>query len=279
MLVPERSRTKGSPFLPQEIQLLSVLVFFAVMGVYSYSPVLVAATLDVPTLDTSPIPAAQINVVQASVDLHHRQERNEKMREPRQELEDANTTTTNTTNTKEISTALCYKTLFGPVDIHKLTLWAAYYKLLGIDRIFMWYLPELVSEKSPVKGNWSELESLPYLTLLPNTVGRTKSYNGYERVENGRPGDQWDAERWCLKDKAKDYDFVLFVDSDEFLWFREKVGLKEFLQPYRDYNYLSFGKYLYTLRHGVKTKKDTFGLDLVSRVVLLTYTRAHLVPM
>jgi hypothetical protein len=203
-----------------------------------------------------------IGVVQSSISFHFKQQQQRMaLRSDEHDVKSG-----------YISTALCHKTIFGSIDISVLVKWAAYNKLLGFDHIFIWYLPIMATENTTATGgNWNELESLPYVTLVPNTEGRLKTYKAernYTRIERGRKGDQLSDMSQCLQDKAKDYDFVLNADSDEFLWFNKKVSLQEFLEPYRDYFYLSFGKYMYTQRHAVETKQDTFGLDQVSEQVL-----------
>ena len=203
-----------------------------------------------------------VDVVQSSISFHFKQQH--QRRALRSDERDV--------NSGYISTALCHKTVFGSIDISVLVKWAAYNKLLGFDHIFIWYLPIMATENTTATGgNWKELESLPYVTLVPNTEGRVKTYKAernYTRIERGRKGDQLSDMNQCLQDKAKDYDFVLNADSDEFLWFNKKVGLQEFLEPYRDYFYLSFGKHMYTQRYAIETKQDTFGLDQVSDQVL-----------
>lgn len=168
-----------------------------------------------------------------------------------------------------LTTALCHKTIFGPIDLHRLAVWAAYHRLLGFDQIFLWYLPSMTNAtgNSPaVGGSWEELESLPFVKLLPNNFGEMKRYeDGYERIERGKRGDQIENERWCLRDYASKFDFVLNADGDEYLWFNEHKSLQEFLKPYRSYTYLSFGKWMYTMKYGVHTnRKSVFGLEEVS---------------
>jgi hypothetical protein len=55
----------------------------------------------------------------------------------------------------------------------------------------------------------------------------------------------------------------MMADADEFSWFSEKVGLKEFLRKHSELSYLSFGKWMYSMRHSVDTDTNTFGLEKV----------------
>ena len=59
-----------------------------------------------------------------------------------------------------VSVAICFKTLFGEIDLGIVLQWAAYNRLLGFDHIFMWYRPEMMNN-----ARFQELKSLPYVTL------------------------------------------------------------------------------------------------------------------
>lgn len=89
---------------------------------------------------------------------------------------------------------------------------------------------------------FQELASLPYVTLTEQTRGNRDNYY-----------DQWRTEKICLRQErfAASYDWVMVADIDEYLWFSENMGVKEFLQSHSDLTYLSFGKQMYTLDHRV----------------------------
>ena len=134
-----------------------------------------------------------------------------------------------------VSVAICFKTLFGEIDLGIVLQWAAYNRLLGFDHIFMWYRPEMMNNT-----RFEELKSLPYVTLTENTGGRRDNY--YR---------QWWTEETCNRDDqfAGKYDYALHADIDEYLWFPKQMGIKEFLMQNPNLNYLSFSKRMYTLDH------------------------------
>ena len=53
----------------------------------------------------------------------------------------------------------------------------------------------------------------------------------------------------------------MHADADEFLWIRDYRDLKELLNSYRRYNYLSFGKLMYSVQDRVAVDDSGFGLD------------------
>jgi hypothetical protein len=156
----------------------------------------------------------------------------------------------------DVTTAICHKTLFGAVDLYRFIQWAAYNHMLGFDRIFAWYLPSIRNYEG-----FDLLASLPYVTMIENVEGVVREVRpGLEIVVGD--GDQLALEKTCLKGVAKDYDWVLFADADEYLWFNQNIGVKEFLHGNSGNNtYLSFGKYMYTRSHGVNASDNGFGLD------------------
>jgi hypothetical protein len=101
----------------------------------------------------------------------------------------------------------------------------------------MFYLPEMTK-----KPRWQELVDLPYVTMTENAEGRQENY--YR---------QWKTEKRCLKQRkfAANYDWAMIADIDEYLWFPQNVGIKDFLKKQQEQNmtYLSFGKQMYTLDH------------------------------
>ena len=155
----------------------------------------------------------------------------------------------------EITAAICYKTMFGKFDIERALKWVAYNRLLGFDHIFMWYLPGF--EQMPL---FDKLASLPFVTVTEYTG---KYQEGSSR---GSHYGQDSLVKQCLQNEAREYTWVYMADVDEYLWFDRKIGLKNFLAEYNDkYNYLSFGKYMYTNRHEIALTEDAgFGLDRFS---------------
>jgi len=176
-----------------------------------------------------------------------------------------------------ITAAICHKSLFGDIDLWMVLDWVAYHRLLGFDRIFMSYLPEVRE-----LDGFDELESLPYVTLFQDneasvaiinnegykTLGpslaqkNTSNLNGYGcNIGKRSPVAQLHQEMKCLDEDAKDFDWVLLADADEYLWFKEKVGIKEFLHQNQQYDYMSFGKWMYTMKHRVNATTTGFHLE------------------
>ena len=153
-----------------------------------------------------------------------------------------------------ISVAACHKTLFGAVQLDRVVYWAHYHHQLGMDHIYIWYLPEIADYP-----HFDELKSLPYVTLIPNEsqVQVKEVYKGYHRVVGDL--DQRETERLCLTEVAKDYDWVFFGDADEFVWMSEQRSIQEFLGDYDNLTYLSLGKHSYDLQHRVSSHGDYFG--------------------
>lgn len=143
----------------------------------------------------------------------------------------------------EISAAICYKTLFGDIDLKVVIQWAAYNRLLGFDHIYFFYRPEMTT-----RPFFEELRELPYVTLTKHEGGTREDYYN-----------QFGTEVACLKRKrfGGKYDWVFLADTDEFLWFQEKMGIKEFLHRNWHLNYLSFGKRMYTLDHSLEVSGET----------------------
>eukprot|EP00977_Amphora_coffeiformis_P020670 scaffold8374_cov175-Amphora_coffeaeformis.AAC.109 len=159
-------------------------------------------------------------------------------------------------NSTHVTTALCHKTLFSTPDLNSIGLWAKYHNLLGFDHIFIGYMPEIAN-----LPNFDTLQLTPYITLYENRLGRLKSKSDGNLVMTKGKGDQiWDQDM-CLQKLAKDYDWVMLQDSDEFLWFNKKVDVKEFLSEFHNFNYISFGKYIYSASQSVQIEHvDPFGL-------------------
>ena len=89
---------------------------------------------------------------------------------------------------------------------------------------------------------WDELSSLPYVDLTEYKGGKVDNYYGQHLTEKMR----------LRQDEfAASYDWALVADIDEYLWFSEQIGVKEFLQRYSNMTYLSFGKQMHTLDHRV----------------------------
>lgn len=129
----------------------------------------------------------------------------------------------------------------------------AYNRLLGFDHIYMFYRPEMTEVP-----RFEELKSLPYVTLTLNEDGtRVNYYN------------QWQTEILCLSEQkyAAKYDWALLADIDEYLWFAERIGIKEFLTRPSSQNltYISFAKRMYTLDHRTDMQTVNHTIDMSSK--------------
>jgi hypothetical protein len=102
---------------------------------------------------------------------------------------------------------------------------------------------------------FQELQSLPYVTLTLSITGNRQNY--YH---------QWHTEVMCLSEEtyAAKHDWALLADIDEYLWFPEHIGVKEFLSRQTQLTYLSFGKRMYTLDHRTDMKVTEHTIDTVS---------------
>jgi hypothetical protein len=171
-----------------------------------------------------------------------------------------------------ITTALCCKAMFGSVDMHRVALWVAYHRLLGFDHVFLYYHDAIADYPG-----FDELESLPYLTMTPmrgkivdfpeksmhSTNGTRIPYFRFVG-EDMQHADQHALELECYNNHAKDYDWVLIADIDEYLSFNEELGIKDFIAKYSDESTksLGIGKKMYTLAVRADTAVDSgFGLD------------------
>jgi hypothetical protein len=178
-----------------------------------------------------------------------------------------------------ITTALCHKSLFGNIDLWMVLDWVAYHRLLGFDRIFMSYVPSM-----KLKDGFEELASLPYVTLFENTDGIETIVGDYHRL--GATGALLNAsyalkstkdcntdlnaphmmlEARCLDQDAHSFDWVMLSDMDEYLWFNEKIGVKEFLHSQDEkIDYISIGKWMYTKKHQVSSETTATGFRIDS---------------
>jgi hypothetical protein len=166
-----------------------------------------------------------------------------------------------------ITTALCCKAMFGNVDLSRVALWVAYYRLLGFDHVFLFH-QDIVADYP----GFDKLKSLPYLTLTPikgkmvelrqmrqnSTNGTSIPYWRFEGAEN-----QHALEKKCFNKHAKDYDWAMIADVDEYLSFNEEMGVKDFIAKYTDDSTksLGFGKKMFTLTARVDKVDSGFGLD------------------
>jgi hypothetical protein len=175
-----------------------------------------------------------------------------------------------------ITAALCHKALFGDINLWMVLDWVAYHRLLGFDRIFMSYIPEVTK-----LDGFAELASLPYVTLFEYTEGTITVINdqGYKRLGTSStklnisdlpsecttgevPTAQLLLEARCLDQDAHSFNWVMLSDADEYLWFNENIGVKEFLQSRgQKYDYISFGKSMYTMKHRVNATTSGFNLE------------------
>ncbi|KAL7559556.1 hypothetical protein ACA910_009957 [Epithemia clementina (nom. ined.)] len=196
----------------------------------------------------------------------HRDTRRSRLDVPR------NRTTTPTTNAttaqpqegdggkrKRLRMAVCHPTIHGNLSsLEQFLIFVSYYRLLGFDHVFLWYLPHIAH----VPG-FDPLASLPYVTLTEYHHSDYDYYHG-----------QYVAMQECLNNTqfARLYDWALMVDADEFLWLNNTSNrnnnnsssnsssnnqtsrniIKTWMvdNGYHPlYHYLSFGKYMYTTKH------------------------------
>jgi hypothetical protein len=166
-----------------------------------------------------------------------------------------------------VTTALCCKAMYGNVDMTRVALWVAYNRLLGFDHVFLWYHDVIADFPG-----FDELESLPYVTLTPikgkivelpgkspnSTNGTSIPYSDFYGE-----GNQKALEKECFNKRAKDYDWVMIADIDEYLSFNENIGVKDFIAKHSDdrTKSLGIGKKMYTLSARADTVDSGFGLD------------------
>jgi hypothetical protein len=168
-----------------------------------------------------------------------------------------------------ITTALCCKAMFGSVDLTRVALWVAYYRLLGFDHVFLFH--QDIVAKYP---GFDKLKRLPYLTLTPikgkMVEFREKSQKStnstsipYWRFE-GHTANQNALEIKCFNKHAKNYGWAMIADIDEYLSFNEEMGVKDFIAKCTDDSIksLGFGKKMYTLTARVDKVDSGFGLDV-----------------
>lgn len=160
-----------------------------------------------------------------------------------------------------IKVAACHKTLFGNVDLISVLEWVVYNRLLGVDHFRIYYMDDIVN-----KTGFAELQALPYVQMELNTEVEVISihrdndfFKTYRRV-GFKENSQWKkwaknkaaaaqrmTDKFCLQDMAGQFDWVMFMDADEYLWFQEPTTLKQQLVAFPNTtSYLSFGKYIYT---------------------------------
>ena len=155
---------------------------------------------------------------------------------------------------KPITTAICHRALFGRANLTHVRVWAEYNYLLGFDHIFLWYLPPIRNYEG-----FDELAAVPYITMKQEHGGKD---NGNWRNVNEEHASQRRLILRCVRNEARGFDWVLFADADEFLWFRHNQTIQQFASSHSDMNYLSFGKREYTLSHRVESPPNYgFGLS------------------
>lgn len=159
-------------------------------------------------------------------------------------------------DTFDFSAAVCHPTIHGNVtSMDRFFGFVSYYRLLGFDHVFMWYLKESISTTPEVWHDFNRLANLSYVTMteFENDDNNTKYY-GQREVQTA-----------CLSEPhfAGSYDWALVVDADEFLWFHQNMTVKDFLSR-QNYTYYSFGKWQYSRQSAValpETEDAGFGLD------------------
>jgi hypothetical protein len=167
-----------------------------------------------------------------------------------------------------ITTALCCKAMFGSVDLSRVALWVAYYRLLGFDHVFLFH-QDIVAHYP----GFDKLKSLPYLTLTPIKGKMVEFREKSQKLTNNTSipywrfeghNNQYALERRCFNKHAKHFDWAMIADIDEYLSFNEEMGVKDFIAKYTDDSTISlgFGKKMYTLTARVDKFDSGFGLDM-----------------
>jgi hypothetical protein len=167
----------------------------------------------------------------------------------------------------DIKAAVCLKTLHGEGRRNLMMFvlsWIAYNRLLGFDQILIWY----TDFKPP---GFAMLEALPYVRLIKNIRNPKVKPGDYEIARDNAGGQEGDIAE-CQRMTRNEFDWVFVADWDEYLWFSEKIRLKEFLNQHRKDRYLSFGKWIYSYKDVVDVdEQPLFGLENVSRLGFLHY--------
>jgi hypothetical protein len=150
-------------------------------------------------------------------------------------------------------------------------LWVAYNRLLGFDHVFFWYHDAIADFPG-----FDELKSLPYVTLTPMKGEVVVIPEKSQKSTNGtsipcsrfvgaskQQTNQKALEKQCFTNHAKDYDWVMIADIDEYLSFNEEMGVKDFIAKYSDDSTksLGIGKKMYTLVARADAVDSGFGLD------------------
>ena len=159
-------------------------------------------------------------------------------------------------------------------DLLRVLEWVVYHRFLGVDHFFFWYMPDVVD-----RCGFKELSELHFVTMLEDTDGEIatvgKEFNsqykqfvlrkgskGYKTarklLKGGDPSvlAQRLTDMVCVSQYAKDYDWAMMADADEFLAFGDNIGLKAFLRQNNQYNYISLSKTIYTTAHAVDISDD-----------------------
>lgn len=150
-------------------------------------------------------------------------------------------------NNSGIRVAVCHPTIHEETNLTAFFRFVSYYRLLGFNHIFSWYLPGVVN-----LTGFDVLEQLPYVTLIPGGGSRKSWYN------------QESIQRECFKSEkyAKNYDWAIPLDADEFLMLDRFESIHSFLARHSNYSYVSIGKWMYSSKHATNMTNDSgFGLD------------------
>lgn len=114
--------------------------------------------------------------------------------------------------------------------------WISYHLNLGIQDIYLFEDSGSLSHKE-ITDNYNTV----YLRSMEGLFDEkyyNKSYSGSKEQER-----LFD---WCLDNYKGKYDWILFIDIDEFLVIKNNKSIEEFLLDYKDYS----GIYIYWLMYG-----------------------------
>ena len=225
-------------------QLALVLLFFVAIGLLEESSSLrktaIWSSLSTATNSTSASTTA-INVDNRTQPSIHTQRYYDSIASAA--AVDAKNTTIGAARTESnLTLALCHPTLFGDPHMEAVLNFVAYYRCLGVDHFFFWYLPKIRH-----LDFFQDLQDLPYVTLTLHQVPPRVKYFDQKKIQ-----------ALCLSEPtyAARYDWALAVDADEYLWFAQAQTAKQFLQQFADWDFLSLGKWEYPTRFVTANNSD-----------------------
>jgi len=154
----------------------------------------------------------------------------------------------------QLKVAFCHPVLFGRTNITRLQTFLDYYRLIGFNHFYFWSEPDRMVER------FFSRQSDVTFSLFDSEaeIARHRFENfppGYGGGEADHYHGQNVAIHSCLKQThAAGFDWVLFGDNDEFLYYSGDFDLRNFLARFSHFSAVSLGKVLHT--RDVCTKSD-----------------------